>query len=65
MLPTHFCDLHGHAEAECVFVVPAFRTVATLGTVVAALLRGGERSAGAATKGGAVMVQHALLAHHP
>lgn len=58
-----FCDLHGHTKVKCVFIVFALRTVAALSTVVIALLRGGESDTGAAAEGGAVMVQHAFLAH--
>lgn len=59
------CDSHGHTEVKCVFIVFSLRTVAAFSTVVTALLRGGERDTGAAAEGGAVMVQHAFLAHHP
>lgn len=61
----HFCDLHGHTKVKCVFIVFALRTVAAFSTVVIALLRGGERDTGAVAEGGAVMVQHAFLAHQP
>ena len=41
------CDLHGHTKVKCLFIEFAFRTVAPFSTVVFALLRGGERGAGA------------------
>ena len=56
-------DLHGHAEVKCFLVEFAFGTVAALGTLVRAGLGGGEGRAGAAAEGGAVVVQHASLAH--
>lgn len=65
MLSARFCYLHGHTKAKCVFIVFAFRTAAAFSTVLGTLLQRRERDAGAAAEGGAVMVQHALLAHHP
>lgn len=65
MQSTHFGDLHGHTKVKCVFIVFAFRTVAAFSTIIITLLWGGERNAGTETKGGAVMVQHTFLAHHP
>ena len=65
MLSTHFWDVHGHTKAKRVFIVFAFRTVAAFSAVIAALLWGREGEAGAAAEGGAVMVHHAFLTHHP